>query len=80
MTAKFDDMRAKLDAAAAERLRLSLDAIEHAGREFFLRECRAAGIDPERGVSPSLLKTLGLPAAATAQKKAENQPPDVDFG
>lgn len=31
---------------------------EEAGREFFLRECRAEGIDPARGVSPSLLKTL----------------------
>jgi len=31
---------------------------ETASREFFLRECRAAGIDPSRGVSPSLLKTL----------------------
>jgi len=31
---------------------------ETASREFFLRECRAAGIDPSRGVSPSLLKNI----------------------
>jgi hypothetical protein len=30
-----------------------------AGREYFVRECLAEGIDPERGVSPSLLKSLG---------------------
>lgn len=30
-----------------------------AGRHFFVRECLREGIDPERGVSPSLLKALG---------------------
>jgi hypothetical protein len=38
--------------AAAERRIIS-------GREFFVRECLREGIDPARGVSPSLLKTLG---------------------
>jgi len=32
---------------------------EEANRRLFERECAAAGIDPARGVSPSLLKTLG---------------------
>lgn len=41
-------------AAALERRKFTEDA----SREFFLRECRAAGIDPASGVSPSLLKTL----------------------
>lgn len=29
-----------------------------AGREHFIRACVAEGIDPDRGVSPSLLKVL----------------------
>lgn len=29
------------------------------GREFFVRACLAHGLDPARGVSPSLRKLLG---------------------
>ncbi len=33
--------------------------IEEANRAVFERECKAEGIDPARGISPSLLKTFG---------------------
>lgn len=45
------ESKAKMDAAAKRR-------IEN-GREFFIRACIADGIDPSRGVSPTLLKMLG---------------------
>jgi hypothetical protein len=45
----------RVDADEASRERTLANA-----KEFFERECRAEGIDPSRGVSPSLLKTLGV--------------------
>lgn len=33
--------------------------LEDANRRVFIRECEAEGLDPARGVSPALLKTLG---------------------
>ena len=39
-----------------EQIRASL---EQANRRAFERECAAAGIDPARGVSPPLLKSIG---------------------
>ncbi len=37
----------------------ALQQMETANRAIFTRECKHEGIDPERGVSPSLLKLLG---------------------
>lgn len=45
------EVAARMEAAAKRRI--------EAGREFFVRECLREGIDPSRGVSPSLLKSLG---------------------
>lgn len=45
------ESKAKMEAAARRR-------VEN-GREFFIRACMAEGIDPARGVSPSLMKLLG---------------------
>lgn len=44
----------------AEKARL-----EAANKAHFERECRAEGIDPSRGVSPSLLKTLQQPEGSS---------------
>jgi len=44
------EVKKRMDAAAERRIA--------AGREFFLRACVAEGIDPEKGDSPSLLRTL----------------------
>lgn len=44
------EVKKRMDAAAERRI--------VAGREFFVRECMREGIDPARGISPSLLKTL----------------------
>ena len=35
-----------------------LTKLKTANDRYFERECAAAGIDPARGVSPSLLRTL----------------------
>ncbi len=45
------EIEARMKAAAERRI--------IAGREHFVRECLREGIDPSRGVSPSLLKSLG---------------------
>lgn len=50
-----------IEAAQAEkekRLIASREHLEEANRRIFERECRAQGIDPKLGRSPSLLKTL----------------------
>lgn len=45
------EVEARMKAAAERRIA--------AAREFFVRECMKEGIDPSKGVSPSLLKALG---------------------
>ena len=46
-------------AAEAARKDMGLQRIQQANQAVFERECKAAGIDPARGVSPALLKALG---------------------
>lgn len=46
------EVAARMESAAQRRI--------VAGREFFIRECLKEGIDPSKGVSPSLLKALGV--------------------
>ena len=48
-----------MEAEREARLEAAAKFTEANARHFFLRECRAEGIDPARGVSPSLLKILG---------------------
>jgi hypothetical protein len=43
---------------AERRRQAALKTIEDAGRQVFERECARDGIDPARGVSPSLLRAL----------------------
>lgn len=50
------------DAANLERRAATAAQIEQANRSVFVRECEREGIDPARGVSPALLKTLGARA------------------
>lgn len=45
------------DPTNPDALRISREHLERANRLAFLRECAEAGIDPARGVSPSLLAT-----------------------
>lgn len=63
----YDDLKAKYgenwgigggadDLAAARAANLAL--IDRANRILFRRECAAAGVDPDKGVSPSLLAIL----------------------
>lgn len=54
----------KIDLSEAEgeveaRMKSAAERRIAAGREFFVRECLREGIDPSKGVSPSLLKALG---------------------
>jgi hypothetical protein len=49
---------AKLAENDAQRL-AGLDRIQAANESIFARECARDGIDPQRGISPDLLKTLG---------------------
>jgi hypothetical protein len=51
-------MAAKLAENDAQRL-AGLDRIQAANESIFARECARDGIDPERRVSSTLLKTLG---------------------
>lgn len=44
------EVKKRMEAAALRRI--------EAGRHFFVRECLKEGIDPTKGISPSLLKTL----------------------
>jgi len=41
------------------RKQATLDQIQAANQKVFMRECARTGIDPARGVSPSLLRLLG---------------------
>lgn len=52
--------------AARERRQKHLDSIAKANRVIFERECEAAGIDPARGVSPSLIKLMQEKRASDA--------------
>jgi hypothetical protein len=62
----LDEIRAKHgpnyglkdDARTPEQLKLSRETLERANRMALERECAAAGMDPDRGVSPSLVKVL----------------------
>lgn len=44
---------------AAAQKAAGLEKMQAANRTIFERECRHAGVDPGRGVSPTLLKTIG---------------------
>lgn len=46
------------EAEIEKRMKAAAERRIVAGREFFVRECLKEGIDPSRGVSPSLLKAL----------------------
>ena len=65
MSAAYDEMQSKVDAANKVRLEISLAKISEANGRLFARECAAAGIDPSSGVSPSLLKLLREKPAPT---------------
>jgi hypothetical protein len=62
----LDELRAKHgptyglkdDPRTPEQLRVSRETMERANRTALERECAAAGMDPDRGVSPSLVKVL----------------------
>lgn len=64
VSAKMKELSAELraggsvgaDEAKAARLR----DVEERNHRMFLRDCKAAGVDPSRGVSPALLRTLGV--------------------
>lgn len=47
------------ESEIAKRMEAAAERRKVAGREFFVRECLREGIDPSKGVSPSLLKALG---------------------
>jgi hypothetical protein len=46
------------------------NALDEANRRVFERDCAAAGIDPGRGVSPSLLRQLGERDVAASEEAA----------
>lgn len=46
------------NAAEHERAQNTLDQIQAANQKVFMRECEKTGVDPSKGVSPSLLKIL----------------------
>ena len=48
-----------MEAERQARLEAAAKFTEANAREFFVRECRAEGIDPAGGVSPSLLRIEG---------------------
>jgi len=54
---KIDLSQSETESAA--RMKAAAERRLVAGREFFVRECMREGIDPSKGVSPSLLKSLG---------------------
>ena len=56
---EYAEMEANVAAANAKREAVMLANITEANKRMFQRECKSAGIDPARGVSPSLLKLLG---------------------
>jgi hypothetical protein len=74
----YDDLKAKhgdnwgLNAegteAERERHERHMASIKQANRTIFERECAAAGIDPARGVSPSLLRQIEERRAALKEE------------
>tara|TARA_R110000868_G_scaffold405245_1_gene684490 strand:- start:867 stop:1052 length:186 start_codon:yes stop_codon:yes gene_type:complete len=54
-----DQVHNSMEAERQARLDAAAKFTEANARYFFLRECRAEGIDPAMGVSPALLKILG---------------------
>lgn len=54
-----EEMQAAGAAADAKQKAVLLGKIAEANDRLFVKECAAAGVDPARGVSPSLLKLLG---------------------
>jgi hypothetical protein len=61
----------KDDPRTPEQLRLSRETLERANRAAFERECTAAGVDPARGVSPSLIAVLRERGLIPAQAQSE---------
>jgi hypothetical protein len=57
--AAVDAMRARLEQRYEETREANLKHLAATDKSLFERECQAFGIDPAKGVSPSLLKTLG---------------------
>lgn len=55
---KAAQLAEQTDRKTAARRAASLAEMETANRKVFLKECQRDGINPERGVSPSLLKLL----------------------
>jgi hypothetical protein len=58
-------------AETEKRREATLKAIEEAGRRVFERECTQDGVDPARGVSPSLLRALEQPHDDGSENPAE---------
>lgn len=56
---EYAEMKAQVDAAKDERKAATLSHVGDASRRQFIKDCLAEGIDPARGVSPSLLRLLG---------------------
>ncbi len=59
MKLSYKEMQAQAEAEKEKQKAITLAKIAKANDVFFARECADAGIDPARGVSPSLLKLLG---------------------
>ena len=56
---EYEQMQAAVALKAEKQKETTLKVVETAGNRMFSRECKSYGIDPARGVSPSLLKLLG---------------------
>lgn len=56
---EYKEMQSGVDDAKKKHADKILENVSAANKRMFLRECQEAGIDPKRGVSPSLLKILG---------------------
>lgn len=54
----YDELKADEAERKAVHLKISLAKIAEANKVLFLRECEKNGIDPAKGVSPSLLATI----------------------
>lgn len=53
------ELTARDEAAERARREIAVANLERANHAAFERECRAAGIDPSRQVSPGLLNSIG---------------------
>ena len=74
---EYAAMQANVDAAKEKHEAAMLENINAANRRLFERECAADGINPARGVSPALLKTLGWSHQDIAGKRTMVGPGNV---